>query len=131
VPQDAPLFHDTVRANLLIARREARDDALWSCLERAGAGDLVRQLPQGLDTVVGDGGVRLSGGERQRLRLASALVYEPDLLILDEATSALNPRDEEAITATLKGLVGQLTLVIISHRALRIEARQILPPAAV
>jgi ATP-binding cassette subfamily C protein len=117
VPQDAPLFHDTVRANLLIGARNTTEDELWRCLALTGAFNVVRKLPLGLETVVGDRGAKLSGGERQRLRLASALLRKPQLLILDEATSALNPIDEAAINRSLRTLLEATTIIIIAHRA--------------
>ena len=117
VPQDAPLFHDTIRANLLIGARGASEADTWRCLDLAHAVPLVRGLPLGLETMAGDRGVRLSGGERQRLRIASALLRKPSLLILDEATNALNPVDEREIVAALRNLLGQTTIVMIAHRA--------------
>jgi ATP-binding cassette subfamily C protein len=116
VPQDAPLFHDTLRANLLIGARQATDAEIWRCLDLARVANLVRQLPAGLDTQAGDRGLRLSGGERQRLRLASALLRKPQLLILDEATSALNPLDESQIIAALRDALSQTTIVVVAHR---------------
>jgi ATP-binding cassette subfamily C protein len=116
VAQDTPLFHDTIRANLLLGAHDVADDELWRLLELAQARDLVRQLPAGLDTVVGDRGLRLSGGERQRLRLASALLRNPELLILDEATSALNPIDERGIIRALRDLLERTTVVMVAHR---------------
>lgn len=116
VPQDAPLLHDSIRANLVLGARDASDDDLWRHLDMVGAKDLVAQLPQGLQTVVGERGTRLSGGQRQRLRLASALLRRPHLLILDEATNALSPADEEEIIAALKTLRESTTMIIVSHR---------------
>ncbi|VCU70048.1 Putative multidrug export ATP-binding/permease protein [Pigmentiphaga humi] len=120
VPQDAFLFHDTIRANLLCAAPQASEDDLARALERAAAG-FVAQLPQGLDTVVGDGGVRLSGGERQRIALARALLRRPSLLILDEATSALDMENERRIRHAIEQLHGDLTVLIIGHRIATLE----------
>ena len=115
VPQEVFLFHDTVRANLLWACPEAEESEVWQALERAAA-DFVRQLPKGLETEIGERGVRLSGGERQRLALARALLIRPKLLILDEATSNLDVENERRIQRALAELRGQMTIVIIAHR---------------
>jgi ATP-binding cassette subfamily C protein len=116
VPQDPFLFHDTIRANLLWSRREATDAGMWEALRMAAVADFVQRLPLGLDTVVGDRGMRLSGGERQRLALARALLRDPDLLILDEATSSLDTENERAIRTALARLRGQTTILVIAHR---------------
>lgn len=115
VPQEVLMFHDSIRRNLLWGCPDATDDALHRALERASA-QFVTALPLGLDTVVGEGGVRISGGERQRLALARALLREPSLLILDEATSALDVDNEDRILQALERLRGELTVVIIGHR---------------
>lgn len=115
VPQDAPLFHDTVRRNLQICVPDASDQDIRTCLRAVAAEALVDRLPDGLDTLVGERGARLSGGERQRLRLASVLLRRPELLILDEATSGLNPADEAEIIANLRQL-HRMTIVVIAHR---------------
>lgn len=115
VPQETILFNDSIRANLLWAMPDASDDELWQALDKAAA-DFVRKLPDGLDTVVGDQGLRLSGGERQRIALARALLGKPSLLILDEATSALDMENEERIRQAIVNLHGDLTVVAIGHR---------------
>jgi len=115
VPQDAFLFHDTIRANLSLARPGASESDLVAALERAAAG-FVADLPDGLDTIVGDRGARLSGGERQRIALARALLMTPDLLVLDEATNALDNKTERAVIQALRGLAGRMTILVVAHR---------------
>jgi ATP-binding cassette subfamily C protein len=116
VPQDSFLLHDTVRANLLWAKPDATEDEMWEALERAAAAGFLRARGEGLDTIVGDRGVRVSGGERQRLALARALLVKPALLVLDEATSALDSHNEEQILTAVRGLTGTVTTVIVTHR---------------
>jgi len=116
VPQESFLLHDTVRANLLWARPGATDDEIWKALERAAAADFLRNGRDGLDTIVGDRGVRVSGGERQRLALARALLTNPALLVLDEATSALDSLNEQQILSAVRDLRGSVTTVIVTHR---------------
>jgi ATP-binding cassette subfamily C protein len=120
VPQEVFLFHDSIRHNLLWGLPQATEADLRQALQRAAA-DFVFQLPQGMETVVGDGGVRLSGGERQRIALARALLKRPSLLILDEATSALDTDNEARIRRAIEQLHGDLTVVIIGHRLPTLE----------
>jgi ATP-binding cassette subfamily C protein len=115
VDQDALLFHDTVRANLLWANPAATAADIDEAL-RLAAADFALDLPDGLETVLGDRGIRASGGERQRLALARALVRRPALLVLDEATSALDPENETRILEAIAQLKGRLTVVLITHR---------------
>jgi len=121
VTQEVFLFHDTVRANLDWVSKDINDDAIWNALHLAAADDFVRALPEGLNTMIGDRGIRLSGGERQRLALARALLSKPALLILDEATSALDHENEQKIQPALKQLQGKLTIIIIAHRDTTIQ----------
>lgn len=121
VPQEPFLFHDTIRANLLWARAEATEEELQAALRTAAAAEFVARLPQGLDTVVGDRGVRLSGGERQRLTLARALLCRPALLLLDEATSSLDQENERLIQQAIERLHGELTIVVIAHRLTTVQ----------
>lgn len=115
MPQDVFFFHDTIRNNLGWANEDADESELRTALERAAA-TFVFDLPQGIDTVVGDLGHRLSGGERQRIALARAILQQPQLMILDEATSALDYENEAKICRTLKELNGDLTVVMLGHR---------------
>jgi ATP-binding cassette subfamily C protein len=121
VPQDTFLFHDTIRANLLWALPDARDRDIWSALRLAAADEFVSNTPKGLDTVVGDRGVRLSGGERQRIALARALLRRPSLLLLDEATSSLDSENERQIQEAINRLHGELTILVIAHRPSTIQ----------
>ncbi|MGH3982929.1 MAG: ABC transporter ATP-binding protein [Pseudonocardiaceae bacterium] len=126
VTQDGHLFHESVRANLLLARPEATEDDLWEVLRRARLADLVATLPDGLDTVVGERGYRLSGGERQRLTIARLLLARPRVVILDEATAHLDSTSEAAVQAALgEALVGR-TAVVIAHRLSTVRAADLI-----
>ena len=115
VPQDVYLLDETLRAN--IAFDEDVDvDRLADTLQRAQLADLVASLPHGLDTMVGDRGVRLSGGQRQRIGIARALYRQPRVLFLDEATSALDNETERRLSETIAALHGTMTIVIVAHR---------------
>ena len=116
VTQDGHLLHDTIRANLLFARPDATDEELWDVLERARLADLVRGLPDGLETMVGERGYRLSGGERQRLTIARLLLAGPRVVILDEATAHLDSTSEAAVQAALGEALEGRTSVVIAHR---------------
>jgi len=116
VPQEVFLLHDTIAANLRLAASDARDEELWAALSAARADGFVRNLPDGLDTIVGDRGSRLSGGERQRIALARALLRKPQLLILDEATSALDWENQSLIAESIGALRGDTTVLTIAHR---------------
>ena len=127
VPQDVALFNDTLRANIGFARPEADEAAIWTAAEAAELADFIGALPQGLDTVVGERGLKLSGGERQRVGIARALLADPCILILDEATSALDSRTEAAIQKTLRRARAGRTTLVVAHRLSTIaDADQIL-----
>ncbi|MCK6445309.1 MAG: ABC transporter ATP-binding protein/permease [Planctomycetes bacterium] len=121
VPQEAQMFHDSLRANLNLAAPHATDDELRDVLEAMQLGPFLAGLPAGLDTEVGEAGLRLSGGERQRVALARALLAKPRVLILDEATSALDPRTERLVLEALKERMRQRTLVMIAHRLTSVQ----------
>jgi thiol reductant ABC exporter CydD subunit len=116
VGQRPSLFAGTIAANLRLGRRDARETDLWEALAAAASDGFVRTLPEGLETQVGEGGVRLSGGERQRLALARAFLRDAPLLILDEATSHLDEETQEHVLATVRDLARDRALVLIAHR---------------
>lgn len=118
VPQDIAVIDGTVRSNVAagLPSEVIDDDRVWEALDRAQLGDYLRGERDGLDTVVGEHGVRLSGGQRQRLGLARALYTRPKLLVLDEATSALDAETELAVSQALESLDGDVTLIVVAHR---------------
>ena len=122
VTQDGHLFHESIRDNLLLARAAASDDQLWGALRQARLEDLVRSLPDQLDTVVGERGYRLSGGERQRLTIARLLLAQPRVVILDEATAHLDSTSEAQVQAALNEALAGRTAVVIAHRLSTIRA---------
>ena len=114
--QEAFLFHESIRANLAWAEPTASDQRMLEAIRLAGLDRLLRDLPGGLDTVVGDRGADLSGGERQRLALARTLLREPRLILLDEPSSAVDAANEERILETIAGLRGRATILLVTHR---------------
>jgi ATP-binding cassette, subfamily B, bacterial len=126
VTQDGHLFHDSVRANLALARPEATEEELWDALDRARLVELVHALPDGLDTVVGERGYRLSGGERQRLTIARLLLARPRVVILDEATAHLDSTSEAAVQAALAAALAGRTAVVIAHRLSTVRAADLI-----
>ena len=127
VPQDVALFNDSLRANIAFARPDADEAAIWAAAEAAELASFIRSLPDGMETKVGERGLKLSGGERQRVGIARALLADPCILILDEATSALDSRTEAAIQRTLqKARHGRTTLVVAHRLSTVADADQIL-----
>jgi len=116
VSQDAHLFHETIRANLLYARPNATPEELHDAIEGAQILPLIESLPDGLDTVVGDRGYRLSGGEKQRIALARLLLKAPDVVVLDEATAHLDSESEAAVQRALHTALQGRTSIVIAHR---------------
>ena len=123
VPQNIYLSDDTIRNNVAfgIPEKEIDDDKVWQALRKAQIEEFVKNSKEGLDTCVGDRGVRLSGGQRQRIGIARALYNDPELLVLDEATSALDNETEEAVMQAIESLHGEKTMIIIAHRLSTIE----------
>ena len=118
IPQSIYLTDDTIRGNVAFGmdEDEINDTTVWEALEAAQLRDMVESLPDGLDTVVGERGVRISGGQRQRVGIARALYHNPEVLVMDEATSALDNRTEQQFVEALESLQGSHTLVVIAHR---------------
>lgn len=116
VPQDPFLFNTSIRENLILTKENATDEEIWEALTFTNAADFVKKLPNSINTVIGDRGIRLSGGERQRIVLARAILKKPAILVLDEATSALDSESELYIQEALESLKGKMTIIVIAHR---------------
>ena len=118
VTQETQLFSGSIRQNLLFVRPGANDAECLAALEQASAQSILRRAGQGLDTLIGEGGIRLSGGERQRIAIARALLRQPHVLIFDEATSALDSLTEREIGETIRALAGRsdAIMILIAHR---------------
>ncbi len=119
--QATHLFDDTIRANLLLGRPDADEAALWKALDDAAVGDVVRELPEGLDTWLGEGGVRVSGGQGRRIALARTLLSEAPVLILDEPATGLDSETEQDFLRTLNNISGKRTVILIAHRLTGVE----------
>jgi ATP-binding cassette subfamily B protein len=126
VTQDGHLFHESIASNLRLARPDATDEDMWDAIRQARLETMVRSLPDGLDTVVGERGYRLSGGERQRLTIARLLISQPRVVILDEATAALDSTNEAAVQAALGAALEGRTAVVIAHRLSTIRAADVI-----
>lgn len=118
VPQSVYLVDDTIRNNIAfgVAEKDIDDEKIWEALEQAQLSEFIKGMPEGIDTMIGERGIRFSGGQRQRVAIARALYSNPDILVLDEATSALDNETEEAVMQAIETLQGQKTLIIIAHR---------------
>ena len=123
VPQTVYLIDDTIRNNVAfgIPQDEIRDDAVWAALRQARLEEYVSSLTHGLDTIVGERGIKFSGGQRQRIAIARTMYYDPEILVLDEATSALDDETEKAVMESIDSLQGKKTLIIIAHRLSTIQ----------
>jgi ATP-binding cassette subfamily C protein CydC len=119
--QATHLFDDTIRANLILARPDADDAALWAALDAAHVGEMVRALPDGLDTWVGEGGARFSGGQARRLALARALLSPAQILLLDEPCAGLDAETERGFLATLNHVAQGHSVILITHRLTGVE----------
>ena len=116
VTQDSHMFHDSIEANLLYAKKDATEAEMWAACDAAQIGDFIRSLPNGLNTVVGERGHRLSGGEKQRLAIARLLLTAPKIVILDEATAHLDSENEALVQEALKSALKDRTSIVIAHR---------------
>ena len=123
IPQSIYLMDDTIRRNVAFGVQDniVNERAVWAALRSAQLDSFVKNLPEGLDTLVGEDGVRLSGGQRQRIGIARALYNEPEILVLDEATSSLDSETERAVSQAMSGLLGEKTIIIIAHRLSTVE----------
>jgi ATP-binding cassette subfamily B protein len=122
VPQDTVIFAASARDNLRYGRWDADDAAIWAAAENANAAKFLQELPQGLDTFLGEAGARLSGGQRQRIAIARALLRDAPLLLLDEATSALDAESERLVQNALEKLMAKRTTIVIAHRLATVRA---------
>ena len=123
VPQTVFLLDDTIRNNILfgVPEEECSEEKIWAALQKAQLKSLVESMPDGLDTILGERGVKISGGQRQRIAIARALYYNPDILVFDEATSALDSDTERAVMESIDALQGIKTLIIVAHRLTTIK----------
>ena len=125
--QNVYLFHDTIRANICFGKPDATEEEMIAAAKKACCHDFITALPQGYDTVIGEGGGTLSGGEKQRISIARAMLKDAPIILLDEATASVDPENEHLIQAALSELTRGKTILTIAHRLATIEnADQIL-----
>ena len=121
VTQDSILFNDTIKNNILIGKRDATDAEVLEALKIANALEFVNDLPNGMNTSIGDAGNKLSGGQKQRLSIARAVLKNPPIMILDEATSALDTESEKYVQVALENMMQNRTSIVIAHRLSTIQ----------
>jgi subfamily B ATP-binding cassette protein MsbA len=121
VTQESILFNDTIKNNILIGKQNASDDEIIEALKVANAYEFVKDLPNGINTNIGDAGNKLSGGQKQRLNIARAVLKNPPIMILDEATSALDTESEKFVQVALENMMQNRTSVVIAHRLSTIQ----------
>ena len=114
--QDVYLFQDTIRNNIRFGKKDASDDEIIAAAKKACCHDFIMRLPQGYDTMVGEGGCTLSGGEKQRLSIARAMLKEAQIVLLDEATASLDPENEVEVQKAIDSLIKGRTVIVIAHR---------------
>ena len=125
--QNVYLFHDTIRANICFGKPDATEEEMITAAKKACCHDFIMALPQGYDTVIGEGGGTLSGGEKQRISIARAMMKDAPIIILDEATASIDPENEHLIQSAISELTCGKTIITIAHRLATIEnANQIL-----
>ena len=121
VTQDSILFNDTIKNNILLGKQNASDDEIMAALKIANAYEFVMDLPNGIETNIGDSGGKLSGGQKQRLSIARAVLKNPPIMILDEATSALDTESEKFVQVALENMMENRTSIVIAHRLSTIQ----------
>jgi subfamily B ATP-binding cassette protein MsbA len=121
VTQDSILFNDTIKNNVRLGKEDATDDEVLNALKIANAWEFVKDLPEGMDTNIGDSGNKLSGGQKQRLSIARAVLKNPPIMILDEATSALDTESERLVQVALENMMKNRTSIVIAHRLSTIQ----------
>ena len=121
VTQDSILFNDTIKNNIILGKEDATDDEIIEALKIANAYEFVKDLPNGINTNIGDAGGKLSGGQKQRLSIARAVLKNPPIMILDEATSALDTESEKLVQIALENMMQNRTSIVIAHRLSTIQ----------